>query len=232
MLLNSTLMLFTKNDIALVDIHTELELNGFRVIVSESINETVHLSQQYNPAFILMCINLSETDGWNSLYSLRAVSTIPVIILSEGATEIDREFALRAGADDFMAMPCRAREVSARIISIQRRIDYTLGEYSITSYSSGQLTLDTMARSILINSSGKDITNMFTPTEFRLLEHLIRFPKRVFTRKELVDACLYGSNSGERVIDLHISNLRKKLVSEGIKFIPQSSRGRGYYFGA
>lgn len=214
------------------EIKKHLEFDGFHVITSPTITDTVLMHQQIKSDFVVLGIDSAKSDGWNVLYYLRSISKVPVIIIAERSTDIDREFALKAGADDFIVKPYRISEISARIYSIQRRINYTLGEYNNAVYSTRQLCLHSDTRKVIVKPHNKDITDVFTSTEYRLLEHLIRHPQRVYSRKELLEACLYESQSNERVIDLHICNLRKKLTVHGIKHIPQSSRGRGYYFGA
>ncbi|EME9752223.1 winged helix-turn-helix transcriptional regulator, partial [Serratia marcescens] len=68
-------------------------------------------------------------------------------------------------------------------------------------------------------------------TEFRLLTHLIRYPKRVFTRQELLENCLPENDANERTVDSHVSKLRKKFSQAGLSNIPESIRGFGYRLG-
>lgn len=93
----------------------------------------------------------------------------------------------------------------------------------------GPLTVDLHARAALVRSAGvPSVALDLTLTEFNLLATLMRAPTRAYSRRELFEACLPGSDALERVIDTHVNNLRRKLEEQGISGIPQAIHGPGY----
>jgi two-component system response regulator AdeR len=125
------------------------------------------------------------------------------------------------GADDYVVKPFSPREVVARVKAVLRRSQH---DEPRNLFRLGALELDT--KQFLVAISGKRLD--LTPTEFRLLECLIRDPGRAFTRAELIEVALPDSDALERVVDAHLKNLRRKLDAAGVGEMLETVRGIGY----
>jgi two-component system response regulator CpxR len=165
--------------------------------------------------------------GFEVLRELRAHSPVPVIMLTARGDDVDRIVGLEMGADDYLPKPFNPRELVARIKAILRRGQRT--EESVSNnLNVGDLVLDPGARSVRIGGDPVDLTSV----EFNLLEALLGSAGQVVPRESLVLHVLKRSYSPfDRSIDVHISNLRKKLghYSDGSDRI-KTLRGEGYFF--
>lgn len=176
-------------------------------------------------ALVVLDLMLPGMSGLDVLRSLRAQSPIPVLILTARGEDVDRIVGLEIGADDYLSKPFNPRELIARIRAILRRTvraPITAGPLVV-----GDLRLDLAAREVRLNDTLLNVTSV----EFTLLEALLRDAGRILTREQLTETVL-GRKLGpfDRVIDVHVSNLRKKLgpaeSGERIKTV----RGSGYIF--
>jgi two-component system response regulator CpxR len=159
------------------------------------------------------------------LRRLRAKSPVPVLILTARGEDIDKILGLEIGADDYVPKPFNPRELIARIRAILRRSSRTAS--AAGPLVAGDLRLDPNAREAWLN----DVPLELTSVEFTLLETLLRDPGHVFTREQLTEAVL-GRKLGpfDRVIDVHVSNIRKKLGPSERGPRIKSVRGSGYLF--
>lgn len=139
--------------------------------------------------------------------------------------DLDKLQALRIGADDYIVKPFNPLEVVARVKAVLRR---TQGWTDNAVLRVGPLEIDLTAHDVAIEASGGRHRIELTATEFRLLAHMARQPTRVFSRAELIDACLPEGRTLERTIDTHASNIRRKLHAVGVDTIVESVRGVGY----
>jgi two-component system response regulator CpxR len=176
-------------------------------------------------AFVILDLMLPGMGGLDVLRRLRAQSPVPVLILTARGEDVDRILGLEIGADDYLPKPFNPRELIARIRAILRRTSPP-PERAASLTVSG-IRLDPAAREAWIDGKQLDLTSV----EFTLLETLLRDAGHVVTREALTETVL-GHTLGpfDRVIDVHISNLRKKLgvahTDDRIKAI----RGSGYLF--
>lgn len=176
-------------------------------------------------AFVILDLMLPGMGGLDVLRRLRAQSPVPVLILTARGEDVDRILGLEIGADDYLPKPFNPRELIARIRAILRRTSPS-PERAASLMVSG-IRLDPAAREAWIDGKQLDLTSV----EFTLLETLLRDAGHVVTREALTETVL-GHTLGpfDRVIDVHISNLRKKLgvahTDDRIKAI----RGSGYLF--
>jgi two-component system, OmpR family, response regulator AdeR len=154
------------------------------------------------------------------LAQLRQQEDTPVIVISALDEEIDKLTALRIGADDYVVKPFNPNEVMARISAVLRR---TAGS-GPKVVRIGTLVLDSAAHSVATPSGRLSLT----PSEYRLLEHLIRRSGRVQSRSELIDACLPDADALDRTVDSHIAHLRRKLAAAGAGVVLSTVRGAGY----
>ena len=181
------------------------------------------LSEEH--ALVILDLMLPGMGGLDVLRRLRVHSPVPVLILTARGEDVDRILGLEIGADDYLPKPFNPRELIARIRAILRRTSRTSATGN--SVMVGDVELDPAAREVRMGGTQIDLTSV----EFALLETLLRAAGRVVTREQLTETVL-GRKLGpfDRVIDVHISNLRKKLSrvhgEERIKAV----RGSGYVF--
>ncbi|MEM8786452.1 MAG: winged helix-turn-helix domain-containing protein, partial [Pseudomonadota bacterium] len=147
---------------------------------------------------------------------------LPIIMLTARSEEADRVRGLELGADDYVLKPFSTSELMARIKAVLRRIRPGLAEDKIVF---GDIILDRTARRV--RRGERDIH--LGPTEFRLLDHLVQFPGRVFSREQLLNA-VWGSNVyvDARTVDVHIGRLRKLLNKKDEKDPIRTVRSAGY----
>jgi DNA-binding response OmpR family regulator len=181
------------------------------------------LSEEHS--LVILDLMLPGMGGLDVLRRLRVHSPVPVLILTARGEDVDRILGLEIGADDYLPKPFNPRELIARIRAILRRTSRTSATGN--SVIVGDVQLDPAAREVRMDGTQINLTSV----EFALLETLLRDAGRVMTREQLTETVL-GRKLGpfDRVIDVHISNLRKKLNrvhgEERIKAV----RGSGYLF--
>src|SRR5580692_7267165 len=182
------------------------------------------LSEDY--ALVILDLMLPGMKGLDVLRHLRERSTVPVLILTARGEDVDRILGLEIGADDYLPKPFNPRELIARIHAILRRTNYA--KNTAVPLVVDDIRLDPTAREAWIYKTQLDLTSV----EFSLLETLLHHAGHVVTREHLTEVVL-GRKLGpfDRVIDVHVSNVRRKLIhasdaGERIKAI----RGSGYLF--
>lgn len=177
-------------------------------------------SQQFDA--IVLDLMLPELSGLEILTQLRAAGQrTPVLILTALGTVEERVSGLNAGADDYLVKPFAFPELMARLDAICRRSQAKPS----ASTSVGELTLDLTTRRVTRQGRELDLT----PTEFSLLEFLMRYAGQVVTRKMLCEH-LWDSNweGATNVIEVHINRLRSKIDRGYDRPLIQTVRGRGY----
>jgi len=176
------------------------------------------------PDLVLLDLMLPGLDGIEVCKQLRTESKVPIIMLTARIEEIDRLLGLELGADDYICKPFSPREVVARVKAVLRRTKYSV----VTEPGNDGLELDRDRFSATLRGKPLDLT----PVEFALLEALRSRPGRVMTRAKLLDMMYRDYRVvGDRAVDTHIKNLRKKLVAIDADFKPiESVYGLGYRF--
>jgi DNA-binding response OmpR family regulator len=175
------------------------------------------------PSLVILDVMLPGADGFEVLRRLRRVSTVPVLMLTARGDDVDRIVGLENGADDYLGKPFNPRELVARVRAIQRRAG---GERALSTSEvlrAGDIALDVDARVARVGGAPVDLT----AAELGLLELLLRSAGQVVSRDDIADKVLGRKLSAfDRSIDVHVSNLRKKLAvgADSIKTI----RGAGY----
>lgn len=204
-----------------------LERAGFKTIAAGSGSEALMLAERHNILLTILDILLPDVDGWEVCRKLRSSSAVPILIVSALGQAHQRLKGFTLGCDDYLAKPFSFRELVARVKAILRR---THGKPSMAGdvLTSGSLRLDLEKRQVTLDGYRIQLTR----SEYRLLEALMACPGRVFLRNELM-ARLYprGGLVIDRVIDVHIGNLRQKIEPEPSD--PQyilTARGLGYQF--
>ncbi|WP_321781940.1 response regulator [Paraburkholderia sp. J94] len=214
-----------------------LTREGYRTYRVGNGQSALDVQPLLKPDLVLLDIKMPGKDGWEVLAELRRRGDTPVVIVTALDQDIDRLQGLRIGADDYVVKPFNPVEVVARIGAVLRR---TGGSRAEPVLRVGRLEIDTqsyVARVRPAESGEPDASAQggvelaLTLTEFRVLAHMAKSPNRVFTRSELIDACLPGGDALERTVDSHMSNLRKKLDKAGAADVIAVVRGVGYRLG-
>ena len=183
------------------------------------------LSMEY--ALVVLDLMLPGMGGLDVLRRLRKVSPVPVLILTARGEDSDRILGLEMGADDYVPKPFNPRELIARIRAILRRTGQA--EASAGPLVVGDLRIDPAVREVWLENTPLNLTS----AEFTLLAAFMREPGRILSREQLTESVL-GRKLGpfDRVIDVHVSNLRRKLgvPHDGQRI--KAVRGSGYLFAA
>jgi len=176
-------------------------------------------------ALVVLDLMLPGMGGLELLRRLRTKSPIPVLILTARGEDIDRILGLEIGADDYVPKPFNPRELVARVRAILRRTSNP--GPAASPLITGDIRLDPQSREATL----KDTPLNLTSVEFTLLELLLRQAGHVVTREHLTESVL-GRKLGpfDRIIDVHISNIRKKLGPSDHGQRIKSIRGSGYLF--
>ena len=174
---------------------------------------------------IVLDVMLPELSGFEVLRRLRAVSRVPVIMLTARGEEVDRVIGLELGADDYLAKPFSPRELVARVRAVLRRIATDPQALATGVVSWGPLKLDLRARRAQVEGTDLELT----AAELRILELLVRADTRTVSREDLMQQAL-GRRllPTDRSLDTHVSNLRRKLSKLTDRITVLSVRGSGY----
>ena len=190
----------------------KLGQEGFEVEICPRGDTALERSLEEPPDLVLLDLMLPGLDGLELCRHLRrepATTSVPIIMLTAKAEEVDRIVGLELGADDYVVKPFSPREVALRIKAVLRRATGP-GE-AARVLEVGTLRLDVAGHRLYVD--GAEVA--LTATEFRLLERLLASPGRVLTRSTLLaDAWGYSSDVDSRTVDTHVRRLRRKLGPE------------------
>lgn len=222
----TALVLIAEDDVEIANILEAYFIReGFRTVHARDGKVALELHLALKPDIALVDVTMPRLDGWEVLAELRRRGNTPVIMITALDKEVDRLQGLRIGADDYIVKPFNPIEVVARAKAILRRAGLANTGATIRV---GRLTIDLDSYQVNLETNGVVKPVTLTLTEFRLLAHLARTPSKAFTRGELIDACLPGSDAMDRTVDSHLSKLRKKLELAGAEGMLASIRGIGY----
>ncbi|HEX7949361.1 MAG TPA: response regulator transcription factor [Candidatus Limnocylindrales bacterium] len=184
-----------------------LEHAGFAVVTTGDGANALQLARTRKPDLIVLDLGLPSVDGLDVTKTLRAESSVPIVILTARDDEIDRIVGLELGADDYMTKPFSPRELVARVRSVLRRSERPASQPG-ERLVAGDVVVDRDRHTVEVGGRPVDLT----ATEFSILAELAAQPGRVFTRSQLLDA-VHGVafESFERAIDAHVKNIRRKL---------------------
>ncbi|PWW01706.1 winged helix family two component transcriptional regulator [Hoeflea marina] len=202
---------------------------GFRTVQARDGRTALDLHLALKPDIVLLDVTMPRMDGWEVLAELRRRGSTPAIMITALDKDIDRLQGLRIGADDYVVKPFNPIEVVARAKAVLRRSGLASDAAVLRV---GDLAIDLDAYQASFGAGTVAIPLSLTLTEFRILAHMARNPTKVFTRSELVDACMPGSDALDRTVDSHLSKLRKKLEQTGAQGLLPGVRGVGYRLSA
>jgi len=203
--------------------------DGFNILRAGDGQQGIQYFNKYHPSLVLLDIRLPGQNGLDILQSIRTKGTTPVIMLTALTDDVNKLLGLRLGADDYITKPFNPSEIVARVRAVLRRtvVNVTADETAQTQV--GRLSIDHNAYVVSwMTDTGNNEVLPLTLTEFRIIAFMARHPKRCFSRFELIDACLPESDALDRVIDSHLSKLRRKLLDAGCDNFIETVRGVGY----
>ena len=203
------------------------EAAGYQVFCAHDGQDGINQARSKQPDVILLDLMIPVIDGIEVCRQLRSESQTretPIMMLTAKAEETDQLIGFSVGADDYVVKPFSVRVLLERVKSLCRRNDrFQSGGSDLIA--SGGISIDRLKHRASIHGQPIDLT----PSEFRLLDTLIRNPGRAFDRSELIESALGGDTLVlERTIDVHIRSLRKKMGDQA-DYV-QTVRGVGYRF--
>ena len=226
-------ILLVDDDIELTDLLAEvLRLDSFEVEIANNGQDALDKLNSSHQ-LVLLDVMMPVLNGIETLKKIRQTSNVPVMMLTARGEEIDRVLGLELGADDYLPKPFNDRELVARIKAILRRVSPSESSQNSTTLSSEENTLEfagLVLHSGLQQASYKGQDLGLTGSEFALLHKLILRPGQIVSREELSMNVLGKYLSPfDRSIDMHMSNLHKKLPERdnGLPWL-KTLRGRGY----
>src|SRR5450756_45474 len=185
-----------------------LEREGYQVEIASDGEAALEAFHRGGPELAILDLNLPVVDGLEVCRQIRKESDLPIIMLTARDEEADKLIGLELGADDYITKPFSPREVIARVRAVLRRAAPAQPQQPQETLRAGELMLDPERHELRRGGAVLDLT----PTEFRLLEVLMRNPGRVYSRLQLLDLVQGEAFEGyERTIDAHVKNLRSKI---------------------
>lgn len=204
-----------------------LEKDGFDVIEASTGPEALEKAKDHRPDLIVLDVMLPELDGIEVLREIRTFSDVYVVMLTAKSEEVDKLIGLSVGADDYLSKPFSPRELLARVKAVLRR------DRGTPKQDTGALRFD----GLVVDEDRREVTRENSPIEltaleFDLLAALAAEPGRVFSRRQLLERVWGWDFFGdERVVDVHIRNLRKALGDDATHpSVIGTVRGVGYKF--
>lgn len=205
-----------------------LRAEGYEVVEAADGTEAVESVRRRHPDLVVLDVRMPGVDGIEALREIRTFSDVFVIMLTARAEEADKVIGLSVGADDYLTKPFSPRELVARVKAVLRRsrADHRGGDVEVLTFPG--LTIDLARRTVISDDSEKRVTAL----EFDLLAALASQPGRVFSRRQLLEAVWGWDFVGdERVVDVHVRNLRQALGdSASDPAVIGTVRGVGYRF--
>lgn len=190
--------------------------------------EALEMVERESPDLVLLDIGLPDTDGFKVLEEIRFFSDVPVVMLTARDDTVDKVKGLELGADDYVTKPFNHLELLARIKAVLRRLDMPAPKSRAPSFSSGDMEVDFDAQEVRVNGERVDMT----PTEYKLLYHLVRNAGRTLPHGTLL-AKVWGREYLDEVdyLRVYVRRLRDKLGDDPEKprYI-RTERGLGYRF--
>lgn len=199
---------------------------GFSVREAATGNDGLSLARGQNCDIVVLDIMLPDISGLDVLRALRAETHLPVVLLTARGDETDRIVGFEVGADDYIPKPCNPRELVARLQALLRRIAWDQAVDLDASRTYGDLRVEPAHRRIYQDDNPLELT----ATEYEVLEVLLAHAGSVVRKTDLMQWALGRRlEAHDRTLDMHISNLRKKLGNDDPPRI-ETVRGLGYSY--
>jgi len=224
-------ILLADDDVELSDMLVEyLSSEGFDVDAVYDGSATLQMLKAHQYDLLVLDVMMPKMNGFDVLRELRAISSLPVLMLTARGDDVDNVVGLELGADDYLAKPCNPRVLVAHMRAILRRADNgTSNQQSLLArIQLDDIVLDNESRQVSVNNVPVSLTS----TEYQVLEYLLENAGKVVIKDALSEVAL-GRKLGpyDRSLDVHVSNLRKKLglLPNDVERI-KTIRGVGYQY--
>ena len=223
-------ILVVDDEVKIVEVvKSYLENRGYLVYEAYNGREALERFERMNPDLIVLDLMLPDISGEEICRILRKKSRAPIIMLTAKVEEEDFLRGLNIGADDYVTKPFSPRQLVARVEAVLRRAGHApIPLSSLISFNNDELVVNSLKHEVKRN--GKSVN--LTPSEYKLLLTLVKYPDKTFTREELIAICLGDDFDGyDRTIDTHIKNIRQKIEPDpkNPKYI-LTVHGIGYRF--
>jgi two-component system phosphate regulon response regulator PhoB len=221
-----TKILIVEDETSLTEVLSyNLQREGYEVLIAQEGREGLRKAQMLLPDLVILDLMLPGMNGLEICRELRnspTTAAVPILMLTAKAEETDQVVGFAMGADDYVTKPFSVKVLLQRIKVLLRRATTPEPAGELIEFSG--IRIDKRRHQVSVGEEAVALT----PTEFRLLETLMRQPGRAFTRHDLMDAAVGDSIVLERTIDVHIKALRRKLGLAGQQI--ETIRGVGYRF--
>lgn len=201
--------------------------DGYDVVTGSNGREAVELAADPSVDLIILDLMMPEMDGLMACAKIRTFSDVPILMLTAKAEDMDKLIGFDHGADDYMTKPFNILELKARVRALLRRAAGAQRSRG-TVLTAGDLSLNTEERVAVRDGKVVDLT----AKEYDLIELLMRNPRRVYSRENLMNVVWGYTYAGDyRTVDVHIRRLREKLEKNPAE--PEyimTKWGVGYYF--
>ncbi len=224
-------ILVVDDEVKIVEVvKSYLTHSGYDVFEAYDGKQVLKLFEKVNPSLVILDLMLPDMTGEDICRQIRKQSRVPIIMLTAKVEEEDILKGLDIGADDYITKPFSPRQLVARVNALLRRVsDEPVPLINTVSYNKNDLIIDNLSYDVKKNGNSINLT----PNEYKILLTMIKYPKKTFTREELISMALGESFDGfDRTVDTHIKNLRQKIETDpkSPKYI-LTVHGIGYRFG-
>ncbi len=209
-----------------------LGVRGYEVFEADTGERAIQMAASEHPDVVLLDLGLPGMDGVLVIQALRGWTTMPIIVLTVRDDERSKVQALDAGADDYVTKPFGMAELLARVRAVLRRNPTT--DEGAAEVTTSSFRLDLVAHRAFVIDHGVDdhVEVRLTPTEWSIVEYLVRYPGRLVTYRQLITAVWGASYDPDpNLLRVHMAHIRRKLEADGARpkhFITDS--GMGYRF--
>lgn len=207
-----------------------LKAEGYSVLIAATGKKALEIARSGKPQLILLDIRLPDLSGFDICRVLREEGrSLPILMVTAKDEEVDKVLGLELGADDYIVKPFGLRELVSRIRAALRRAYGELSSPSAEKVAFADVVVD--LQRMRVDRAGQMV--YLTPTEYRLLRHLVTHTEQVFSRESLLEIVWGYDNSvdSQRTVDVHVRHLREKLEDDPAdpRWL-RTVRGSGYIF--
>jgi two-component system KDP operon response regulator KdpE len=209
-------------------IQTNLEARGYEVLTAQDGLKAVELATDEQPDLVLLDIKIPGLNGYETCQRIREFSTVPIIMITAMANEADKVRGLDAGADDYITKPFSVPELLARVRAALRRGEFAEGMPCDEIFEAGSLRVCFDEHRVFLSDKEVELT----PTEYHLLDQLVKHAGRILVPDLLVDKLWGASGEGsEKLLHQAVHRLRRKIEQDSRhpEYI-QTRPGQGYVF--
>ena len=201
-------------------LRVNLEARSYETVEAEDGRAALRAAADTNPDIVLLDLGLPDIDGVDIVTGIRGWSQVPIIVLTARDDERSKVLALDAGADDYVTKPFGINELLARIRAALRRVNPIVDSPAVITTT--DFVIDLAAKTLVRTyestqeaTEGKSAEVHLTPTEWSIVEYLVRHPDRLVTQRQIVDAVwgpAYAIDAN--LIRVHLTHIRAKLEPE------------------